>query len=143
MSLPPSHPTAVAFLDESGSIASDRFFAVGCLKLLDPSSLLRSIQRLRDREHWYDEIHFADLTRDTLPSYRNVVDVLAETATLRFSCFVADRSVSDPIARFGSSANAYRKMAEQLIIGSIAPNEILTSLRTSTRRRTSTRSRWS
>ncbi len=126
MSLPPGHPTAVAFLDESGSIASDRFFAVGCLKVPDPSTLLRSIQRRRDRKHWYDEIHFADLTRDTLPSYRDVVDILAGNANLRFSCFVADRSVSDPIARFGSSAKAYEKMAEQLLIGSIAPNEIVT-----------------
>lgn len=126
MSLPPGHPTSIAFLDESGSIASDRFFAVGCLKVPDPSTVLRSIQRLRDRKHWYDEIHFADLTRDTLPSYRDVVDVLAGSANVFFSCFVADRSISDPIARFGSSAKAYEKMAEQLLIGSIAPNEIVT-----------------
>jgi hypothetical protein len=30
MPLPPDHPTSVAFLDETGAIAQDRFFAVGC-----------------------------------------------------------------------------------------------------------------
>jgi len=121
----PTSPTAVAFLDESGSIASDRFFAVGCLKVSEPSYLLRLIQRLRDRQHWYDEIHSADLTRDALPFYSSVVDVLAGSNDLRFSAFVADRSISDPITRFGSSAKAYEKMAEQLLIGSISPNEII------------------
>jgi hypothetical protein len=31
--LPATYPTAIAFLDESGAIAHDRFFAVGCLTL--------------------------------------------------------------------------------------------------------------
>jgi hypothetical protein len=125
--LPPDHSSAVAFLDESGTIASDRFFAVGCLKLSEPSWLLREVQRWRDRRHWYQEIHFVDLTRDALPAYREVVDILA-VSDLRFSCFVADRKGADPVARFGSSAKAYEKLAEQLLIGSIAPNEIVTVL---------------
>jgi hypothetical protein len=54
-------------LDESGAIAKDRFFAVGCLKLAQPAPLLRAVQRLRGVEYWYKEIHFVDLTRDTLP----------------------------------------------------------------------------
>jgi hypothetical protein len=125
--LPPDYATAVAFVDESGSIASDRFFAVGCLKLGEPTWLLRRIQRWRDQRHWYQEIHFADLTRGTLGLYREVVDILS-VEDLQFSCFIADRQVADPVARFGSSANAYEKLAEQLLIGSIARNEVLTVL---------------
>ncbi len=117
----------MAFLDESGTIASDRFFAVGCLKLSEPSWLLRDVQRWRDQRHWYREIHFADLTRGALAPYQEVVDILARS-DLRFSCFVADRQVADPMERFGSSAKAYEKLAEQLLIGSIAPDEILTVL---------------
>jgi hypothetical protein len=50
-SLPASQPTAVAFLDETGSISQDRFFSVGCLVLPEPSTVLRRIQKLRDVHH--------------------------------------------------------------------------------------------
>lgn len=96
MDLPVDHPTAVVFLDESGAIAQDRFFAVGCLKLAEPSVLLRGVQKLRDRNHWYREIHFAELTRDALPFYRQVVSLLA-SSDCEFSCFVADRHAADPL----------------------------------------------
>src|SRR3954462_12634827 len=88
--LPVDHPTALAFLDESGTISHDRFFAVGCLKLTEPSVLLRQLSKLRDTHHWYREIHFVDLTRAALPFYKEVVDLVAQ-ADAEFSCFVADR----------------------------------------------------
>jgi Protein of unknown function (DUF3800) len=61
--LPPEAETSIAFLDESGAISQDRFFAVGCLKLAEPCILLREIQKLRDRHHWYGEIHWVDATQ--------------------------------------------------------------------------------
>jgi hypothetical protein len=72
-----AHPTAVVFLDESGAIASDRFFSVGCLKLPEPSALTRQIEKWRDRHHWYREIHFVDLTIKALPLYRELIDIVA------------------------------------------------------------------
>jgi hypothetical protein len=120
-------PTAVAFLDESGSIARDRFFAVGCLKLAEPSVLLRSVQKLRDRYHWYEEMHFKAVTAGALPFYKDVVRLVVK-AEAEFSCFVADRNVHDPVARFGTSWRAYQKLAEQLIVGSIRNRELLTVL---------------
>lgn len=126
-SLLPDHPSAVAFLDESGTIASDRFFAVGCLKLQEPAWLLREIQTWRDRRHWYHEIHFADLTRGSLPVYKEVVDLVA-ASDAQFSCFVADRKMDDPVMRFGSTANAYERLAEQLLVGTISRDEIITVL---------------
>ncbi len=125
--LPISHPTAVAFLDESGAIASDRFFTVGCLKLAEPSILLRQIEKWRDRHHWYREIHVVDLTLKTLPLYKEVVDIVA-AADCEFSCFVADRQVADPVARFGTPWKAYERLAAQLLHGSIRPKEIVTVL---------------
>lgn len=121
------HPTAVAFLDESGSISQDRFFSVGCLKLAEPSVLLRELQKLRDRRHWYKEIHFTDLTANALPFYEDVVDIVAASPA-EFSCFVADRKVADPVARFGTPWKAYEKLASQLLIGSIKPREIVAVL---------------
>ena len=65
------------FLDESGAISNDRFFAVGVLKVETPSRLLRSIQKLRDQQHWYEEIKFARLRGHRgLALHRRVVDVL-------------------------------------------------------------------
>ena len=119
-----SHPSGAIFLDESGSIASDRFFAVGCLKLATPSILLRRIEKLRDEEHWYREIHFSDLTRGAVPFYKRVVEILA-TAELEFFCFVADRDESDPVGRFGSHHKAYEKLATQLLIAGIRPYEVV------------------
>jgi hypothetical protein len=100
---------------------------VGCLKLSEPSVLLRRTQKLRDRHHWYQEIHFADLTAGALPFYEEVVEIVAASDG-EFSCFVTDRDVADPVARFGSHWRAYEKLAIQLLIGSIAPREIVTVL---------------
>src|SRR6266851_5138687 len=80
------HPTAVAFLDESGAIAQDRHFAVGCLKAADPDILLRAVAKLRDRRRWYGEIHFTDLKPRSLRLYEEVVDVL-QSVDVTFSCF--------------------------------------------------------
>lgn len=115
----------MAFLDESGSIASSRFFAVGCLKVREPSSLLRPLQKLRDREHRYGEIHFADLTRGASPFYKQVIDVVCDSGAMTFSCFVADRVEADPVARFGSKWAAYEKLATQLLVASISRRELV------------------
>lgn len=127
LDLPRAHPTALIFLDESGSISNDRFFAVGCLKISEPSDLTRSIQSLRDKWHWYHEIHFTDLTLGALPFYRAVLTEVFKLK-LTFGCFVADRSVDDPILRFGSSWKAYEALAEQLLIGNIGKRELVTVL---------------
>jgi hypothetical protein len=121
------HPTAVAFLDESGTISHDRFFAVGCLKLAEPSVLLRAVQKLRDKYHWYDEIHWVDLTRDALPFYTDVAALIA-ASDAQFSCFVADRSAADPVTRFKTPWRAYEKLAVQLLLGNIRHPELVSVL---------------
>lgn len=128
MTLHLDHPTAMIFLDETGAISRDRFFAVGCLKLSEPSILVRRLQKLRDRHHWYREFHFSDLTRGALPIFREVVDVIAGYAGAQFSCFIADRQEADPISRYGSHWLAYEKMSQQLLLGTISPGEIVTVL---------------
>lgn len=125
--LPAGHETAIAFLDETGSISEDRFFAVGCLKLAEPSMLLRAVQKLRDRNHWYAEIHWVDVTKDSLPFYRSVIDLIAQSEA-EFSCFVVDRDKADAVRRFGSPWLAYEKLATQLLIGNIRPGELVTVL---------------
>lgn len=120
-----NQPTAAAFLDETGSISHDRFFAVGCLIVPEPSDVLRRIQKLRDKTHWYSEIKWVDLTRTTLQLYSDLIDIAANSDA-RFSCFVADRQTADPVARFNQNPwLAYEKLATQLLIGSCRPDELL------------------
>ena len=46
------------FLDETGTLGGlrDPYFAVGLLRCPEPYKLARPMQRLRDKEHFYDEI---------------------------------------------------------------------------------------
>lgn len=119
------HATAAAFLDETGAIAQDRFFAVGCLVLPNPAEVLRQVQKLRDVEHWYGEIKWIDLTMTSLPLNKKLVDIVVGSDA-RFSCFVADRQVADPVKRFKQDAwLAYEKLATQLLIGTSKPHELL------------------
>jgi hypothetical protein len=115
------------FLDEAGFIARDRFFAVGCLKLSEPSVLLRKIQKLRDQRQAYYEIHFKNVTKHSLSFYRAVVDLVAASDG-SFSCFVVDREAADPIERFGSHWLAYEKLSKQLLLGTIRRRELLVVL---------------
>ena len=121
--IPRDHETALLFIDESGSISNDRFFAVGCLHLQAPSRLLRQVQTYRDRLHDYREFKFSLVKRRTLSRYKGIVD-LVTTSGATFSCFVADRDSADPVKRFGSTWSAYEKLATQLIIGAIRPPEV-------------------
>jgi hypothetical protein len=125
--LPRDQDTALIFIDESGSISNDRYFAVGCLKLTDPAKTLRAMQTLRDRRKFYGELHFSQVTKGTAPFYREVVDLLASSGE-SFSCFVADRTAADPVVRFGTSWAAYEKLATQLVIAAVRPAEIVTVL---------------
>ena len=70
------HKTASAFIDETGAIAQDRFFSVGCLVIPVASVVLREVQKLRDRRQWYDEIKWVDLTMTSLPLYVDLVDLI-------------------------------------------------------------------
>lgn len=123
-----NHPVATAFLDETGAISKDRFFAIGLLKATEPSRVLRRIQKLRDRHHWYQEIKYFDVTRASLPFYQSVVEECLQHRDVEFFCFVADRSQHDPVARFGSQWDAYLKLAEQLVTAVMHPDELLTVL---------------
>lgn len=116
--LPKSHPVATCFLDETGSIANDRYFGVGLISVEEPSRLLRAVQNLRDRRHWYKEFHYSSVTRDTLDLYKELVDVSLNGTGVHFYCFIADRDEADPVQRFGDRWTAYRKMAEQLVVAS-------------------------
>ncbi len=126
--LKPGHPVATVFMDETGSVSADRYFAIGCLKLPDPSVVLREIQRLRDRHNRHNEVKFTKVTKQKLDFYRRFVDCVLADPSAKFFCFIADRAGDDPVTRFGTQWDAYAKLAEQLVHGVTAPDELLTIL---------------
>lgn len=123
--LPVDQPCSAAFLDETGVISQDRFFAVGLVKLPEPAKLLRALSKFRDQKHWYGEIHFTQMKARDLGLYKTIVDIALQPGLLDFFCFVADREIADPIKRFKSPWNAYNRLAEQLVLASIHPGELL------------------
>lgn len=60
--------------------------------------------------------------------YKRFVKVCVDQPGFKFCCFIADRSIADPIERFGDAWTAYQRMAGQLILGSVARDEILSVL---------------
>jgi Protein of unknown function (DUF3800) len=126
--LPRDHPCSAGFLDETGAIATDRFFGVGLLKSAAPARLLRAVQKLRDQHHWYREIKFTSTTQGALPFYRQVVDSCLDLDLVEFFCFIADRAHADPIDRFGTPWAAYSKLAEQLVIAALRADELISVL---------------
>ncbi|WP_214466428.1 DUF3800 domain-containing protein [Microbacterium flavescens] len=122
------HPTSLLLLDETGAISNDRFFAVGLVKATNPSTLLRTVQKFRDRKHYYTEFKFSDVTRSSLPMYKDLASEAVGCGDLSFRCFLADRQAADPVVRFGDQWQAYLKMAEQLVLGALVFNEVASVL---------------
>lgn len=118
------HPTSVAFFDETGAIASDRFFVVGLLRITDHPSLNTEVRALRRRHKYREEFKWSGITAKNLHVYVELIDLLVSSPA-KFSCFVADRHVADPVARFGDTFAAYEKLATQLLLGSIRPYELI------------------
>ncbi|MBX6369435.1 MAG: DUF3800 domain-containing protein [Rhodospirillales bacterium] len=115
-----------AFLDETGTLASPRdpFFAVGLLRCAEPYQLSRPMQRIRDKQHFYDEIKWNKVSQKKLPLMIDLVNVfLSSDAT--FSAFIADKTRHDVIGRFGGSFKAYEALARQLVRGSVRRDEVL------------------
>ena len=120
------HPTSSGFLDESGMISADRYFTIGLVKSTNAPKLLRAVQKFRDQKHWYTEIKFTDITKDSVDNYKAIIDIcFANPGLIEFWCFIADRDSSDPIERFGSQWDAYGKLAQMLVVASLHPGELI------------------
>lgn len=124
---PASPKHAFAFLDETGTLhaARDPFFAVGLLRCREPYTLLRPLQRMRDREKFYDEIKWNKVSAKKMPILKTALDVFFGCADASFSAFIVDKQQHDVIARFGGQFEAYDAIARQLVRGSVRPGETL------------------
>lgn len=117
---------AFGFLDETGGLQTTRdpFFAVGLLRCREPYELLRPMQRIRDRQHFYDEIKWNKVSAKKLPILIDLLNVFF-SADATFSAFIVDKQKHDVVERFGGLFNAYDALARQLVRGSIKRGETL------------------
>lgn len=117
-------------MDETGTVKSDRIFAVGIIKLPLPAIVQRQLAGMRDKRHFYEELKWNRLNRaGLLPTYQEAVDCFFRCSDAQFACFVADKDKGgDAVARFGDQWKAYERLAAQLIIGNVTPQEYVAIL---------------
>lgn len=129
--LPMTHPTAVIYLDESGVIKTDRFFGIGCLKVVDDARLQRFLREHRQRLECFEEIHWAKF--DKASALRDGSYELASAAIegffdlqgASFCCTVADRQEGNFIGGRSSPWEAYEGIATRVLDAAIGPEELV------------------
>jgi hypothetical protein len=130
--LPVHHPTAVIYLDESGVIKTDRFFGIGCLKVVDDPALRRSLHGHRQRlECMNDEIHWSAFNK--APTAQGSLFDLAVAAIdsffdldgVSFCCAVADRQNGDLVGSYRSSWAAYEALSVQALNRTVGAEEVV------------------
>lgn len=129
--LPVHHPTAVIYLDESGVIKTDRFFGIGCLKVVDDAALRRSLHGHKQRFECVDEIHWSAFNK--APATQGSIFDLAVAAIdsffdldgVSFCCAVADRQNGDLVGSYRSSWAAYEALSVQALDRTVGAEEVV------------------
>lgn len=123
--------TPFCFFDETGSLndKANRYFAMGMLKCLQPYFLDYEIQKLRQRERFFDEIKFNKISKKNINICLKTLDLIFNVPGLKFSFFILNKDDIDFQAEFKNDLwLAYEVFAEKLLIGNIAPTEIVAVL---------------
>ncbi len=86
------------------------------------------MQLLRDQEPFRAEMKWSEVRLNTLPIYKKAIGCFFNCPEAKFACFISDKTVMDPNQRFGNQWRAYERLASQLLIGNIRPDEQVTVL---------------
>jgi hypothetical protein len=129
--LPELHPTAMIYLDESGVINRDRFFSIGCLKVVDDAALRRSLHGHRQRLECFDEIHWSAFNKASAARGSSfdlavaAIESFFELDGASFCCAVADRQNGDLVGSYRSSWKAYEALSVQALDRSVGSEEVV------------------
>jgi len=81
---------------------------VGLLRCREPYALQRPIQRLRDKQHFYDEIKWNKVSAKKMPILETLIDVFFGCSDASFSAFVVNKQQHDIIGRFSGTLRGLR-----------------------------------
>lgn len=89
--------TPVCFFDETGLLNNyvDKFFILGMVKCLLPHRLYHVIQKLRDKNHFYDEIKWKKVNAKNLNIMKKIIDAFFISHNTAFYCIVLHKSNMD------------------------------------------------
>ena len=107
------------YLDETGllhSPATDRFFGLGVVMIQNPRHLHRSIIRLKSKRKFHQEFKFKSVDHQTLPIYKELIDIAFEESRLRFLARIVDKTKKKHQDKY----KAYNKYTGQLIADGIS-----------------------
>lgn len=96
--MPVHTPSAVYFLDESGSKGSGgTFFVMAGLKTNDPDALTRGVEAIRHRSNVRSELKFAGLTKKSVSTFKRLADLIHDSGSM-IGALVVDKRLFDPFA---------------------------------------------
>ncbi len=120
--------TKFCFLDESGSLSNpkDPFFTVGFIKCAQPYFLQNKILYERQKNNFFDEMHFNKLSRKNIGFAKLALDSLFSTRSLYFYSYSLDKDGSYFNSKFNSNPwQAYEDISIRVLESAIPDNEIL------------------
>lgn len=123
--------TPFVFMDETGSIndKSNRFFALGMIKCMQPHFLDYQIRLLRQRRRIFDELKWNTISKYKVDFIKDVIDITESTQGIKFSSMVVNKEEAHFDSLFQNNPYiAYQKLTEVLLKRKLKTNEILTVL---------------
>lgn len=118
-------------MDETGVLnrSDDRFFALGIIKLNQPETLYNPLQRLRDKNQFYDEIKWKNISVKNYPMLTKVLDLFVNHPEAKFAAVVLDKKQLDFQTYFANNFwKVYESFTTLLLKGNVAKNESLVVL---------------
>ncbi|MEW6932227.1 DUF3800 domain-containing protein [Trueperella pyogenes] len=113
------------FIDESGSKASrSKLFVLGMVKCRDTAMVARALRYVRERHKFFQEIHFADVTRDSAPVFIDAMETLAQ-CDVRIGAYVFDKRHIDPFSYDLPPWQIQGLAAARLVRGNINRGELV------------------
>jgi hypothetical protein len=123
--------TPFVFMDETGSVndKSNRYFALGMIKCMQPHFLDYQIRLLKQKHNFFDEIKWNTISRKKVGFIKELIDIADATPGIKFSLVVVNKDVENFVDNFNNDPYiAYEKLTEVLIKRGIQKNEVLTVL---------------
>lgn len=120
--------TPVCFFDETGVLNNqiDRFFLLGMIKSLRPHKLNSFIKKIRDKNHFYDEIKWNKVNKRNIDIMKFIIDKFFSTYNTNFYCIVLPKDEMNFEKYFNNDFfRAYKSFAVLLLKRYIKKDEIV------------------